>query len=117
MLYTSFYDSEKLDKAIDDGRYVVSISRSEPRWLEVDQKVWELAPTKELFRNTKLSDALWEKEYHRQLDSKKEIILQILKDLDKKDAILCCWCEDYESCHRRFLSNWAKKHKIKVEEL
>ena len=117
MIYTSFYDSEKLDKAIDDGRYVVSISRSEPRWLEVDQKIWELAPTKELFKNNKISNEEWEKEYHKQLDTKRETIIQILKDLDKKDAILCCWCDDYTNCHRHFLSNWAKKHKIKVQEL
>ena len=119
MLFTSFYDSEKLDKAIDNGEYVVSISRSEPKWLEFDEKVWELAPGRELFLNSKkgMSDEDFEREYFKQLDVQKDKILQILARLEKKNAILCCWCEDYSYCHRFFLTKWAKKHNIVIKEI
>lgn len=117
MIFTTYYDSDKCDEAIDTGKFIVSISRSEPKWLEVDAKFWDLAPAYSLFHNRKLSNEEWEREYYKQLDSKKSQVLDILRYLDKKDAILCCWCEDYDTCHRSFLTKWAKKYNIEIKEL
>ena len=119
MIYTSYYDSEKLDKAIDDGRIVVSISRSEPKWLEVDAKFWQLAPSYDLFNDSKkgISDEELEERYFKQLEEKREYVLEILRFLDKQDAILCCWCEDYSYCHRSYLAKWAKKYNFDIKEL
>ena len=110
MLYTSFYDSEKLDKKIDEGKFIVSISRSEPKWLEVDYKSWLLAPTKEVFEKSKyVSDSEFQDLYFQQLDLNKDKVIRELKWLSSKNAILCCWCKEFKECHRYTLAIWAGK--------
>lgn len=119
MIFTSYYDSEKIDKAIDEGRFIVSISRSEPKWIEVDAKFWALAPNYDLFQKSKkgMTDESFKNEYWEQLDKNKDYVLEILRFLDKRNAIMCCWCEDYEYCHRHCLSEWAKKYNFDIKEI
>lgn len=117
MLYTSYYGSKKCGEAIDAGRFIVSISRSEPKWLEVDAKFSILAPSYELFHNQDLSNEEWEELYYKQLDKYEAQVIDILCYLETKEAVLCCWCKDYSNCHRSFLTKWAKKHNITIKEL
>lgn len=122
MIFTTYYNSKEYKQAINQKKHIVQISVSAPRAnkIEIKEHIKDLAPSRELFsllEKIKLSDYL--EKYRQQLENNKFIVTRLLHYLNKKDAVLCCWCEELNNCHRKIIHDFVKKYipEIKIAEL
>lgn len=112
----SWFDTERIEEAILDGRRIVSISLGEPKeWHgKFQHKIWEFCPVGPLIRAFKRGD-IDEEDYAKvYVPEVKEKIQEGIAQLKDGD-VLCCWEPEGQFCHRVLLADLLVIHDIEVE--
>ena len=121
MIFTTYYNHKSYSKMVQEGKPLYAISRSFPKWLEIPKEnhLKILAPSQTLFKKSfEMPMEEFSVEYTKELEIKKELIEPIIRELNEKNAILTCYCKNYNECHRSVLAEYIKNNfGIKVDEL
>lgn len=100
----------------------VSIAVGNPRYVKIELKMKELAPTWDLlqdFRNERID----EKEYIRRFDEQLSKLnpLHIMERLEAMangaEPVIMCHCNKESFCHRHLVAQWLERELgVKIEE-
>lgn len=99
----------------DQSMKVVSISRSEPRWIRVCRKIVEFCPSAYLLAAHKaggLSEEEYRKQFLAEMDPAK---LQRGIDQLGEGDVLCCWEGRGKFCHRLIVADLLEQEGVEVE--
>lgn len=112
----SWFDTERLEEAILNGRRIVSISRGEPSgWAgNFQHKIWEFCPSVHLlgaFKRGEVDEKQYEVSYSETVGKKLHKGIEQLQEGD----VLCCWEGEGNFCHRFILADLLLIHGIEVE--
>lgn len=112
MIFTGYYSKQK--EYQKRNLFLVSISRWDPKYAEVDMRLPALAPTSKMLKD----GYSWE-EYEDKILSKLEphLVAKYLKNkAGDKTPVILCWEKDDSHCHRSVVSKWFNKNGIQSEE-
>jgi hypothetical protein len=109
----SWFDTERLEAAILDGRRIVSISRGEPDgWTgKFQHKIWEFCPPGPLlgaFKRGEADEEQYQKVYTETIGKRIHKGIAQLKEGD----VLCCWETEGNFCHRVILADLLIIHEV-----
>ena len=116
--YTGYYN--KANKYRKEGLKVVSISRTDPKGVELDGKLINLSPDSNTLwqlKNGEIDEEEYTRRYIAHLESIgiRDILLMIHQFGD--EVVLCCWESPEKFCHRHLLADYINKNsKLKVYE-
>lgn len=100
----------------------ISIAVGSPRYVTVDLKLKELAPSWDLLqdlRNDRIDEFEYERRFNLQLSKLNplEIYNKILKLTNDSEPVLMCHCKKENFCHRHLVAQWLEKNlNIKIGE-
>jgi len=125
MIYTTNYNSRSMKEKMNAGNPIVGISRWPYRW-NSQIKIYEkdLAPTERLLNDWRdlyedpSDDMTWEQfctRYLNTLQKHKVKVIKILKELDAKNSVLCCFEKDCTICHRSLIAKFIERNKLNIE--
>ena len=115
MIFTSYFSSPFARYVAVEVRY--AISGSVPDWF-TGQRYSKLAPKIEWWRewrDKKLSNEWFRERYYETVLSNLDP-LDIAKEVGD-GAVLFCWEDPEQFCHRKLVAEWMQKSGILVEEL
>lgn len=118
MIYTGYY--AKASKYSEAGLKVISISRTEPGFAEIDGKIWELCPSSDILwdhKEGRIGDEEYIERYNSQLDALgiRKVLTLIHHCGD--DLVLTCWEAPGKFCHRHILADYINKYtKLEITE-
>ena len=90
-----------------------------PKWF-TGVSLKQVAPTKELFTATWLSDEAYEKRFRNEVLAQVDALefYNLLERMGRgKDVALCCFEKDVKDCHRKLVGEWLTRELgIEVKE-
>ena len=117
-IYTGYFAQLKRYKEM--GLTPISIARYSPNWF-TGYCLKDLAPSDNLLKGYKdgqISAEEYRKQYLQQLETVKWTkVLRYLEKFAPDGAVLCCYEEPSEFCHRHILSEYMRKSGYNVREV